>query len=62
MFMDRVDILNLFVVSNLLRPPGAIPDLHADDDIPPGPQPVPAYLEQLELRPSSALSASSATS
>ncbi len=34
MFMDRDDILNLFVVSNLPLPPGAIQGLSADDDIP----------------------------
>jgi hypothetical protein len=35
MFMDQNDILNLFVVTNLPLPAGAIPDaISADDDIP----------------------------
>jgi hypothetical protein len=36
MFMDRDDILNLFVVTNLPLPNGAIPATHQpeDDDLP----------------------------
>ncbi len=34
MFMDRDDILNLFVVTNLPLPVGAVPHLKDDDDIP----------------------------
>ena len=36
MFMDRDDILNLFVVTNLPLPDGALPELKAfdEDDLP----------------------------
>ncbi|WP_321867362.1 hypothetical protein [Paraburkholderia tropica] len=34
MFMDREDILNLFVVTNLPLPPGALPKAGDDDDFP----------------------------
>jgi hypothetical protein len=36
MFMDRDDILNLFTITNLPLPPGALPDMHSkdDDDLP----------------------------
>ena len=34
MFMDRDDILNLFVVTNLPLPLGAAPILDDDNDIP----------------------------
>lgn len=34
MFMDRDDILNLFIVTNLPLPDGALPDPAASDDVP----------------------------
>jgi len=34
MFMDRDDILNLFVVTNLPLPTGALPAAEPDDDLP----------------------------
>lgn len=34
LFMDRHDILNLFVVSNLPLPAGALPGIPADDNLP----------------------------
>jgi hypothetical protein len=34
MFMDRDDILNLFVVTNLPLPSGALPPAPDDDDLP----------------------------
>ncbi len=34
MFMDRADIMNLLVVTNLPLPVGALPKASDDDDLP----------------------------